>query len=126
MHLLLVERDETVAAAGLFVETDGIVQYHLGGTERTLATFEPAKMLLHYAADWATQRGNRILHLGGGVGGANDSLFHFKAGFSRLRHPYRTMRSVLDDREYDRLSAARALELPQGQAGDFFPRYRMK
>ena len=122
LHLLLVEQDEAVAATGLFVETDGIVQYHLGGTERTLATFEPAKLLLDYAADWAVQRGNSILHLGGGVGGANDSLFHYKAGFSRLRHPYRTMRSVLDHREYDRLSAARA----PGQAGDFFPRYRMK
>ena len=71
LHLMLVEQGEAVAAAGLFVETDGIVQYHLGGTERTLATFEPAKLLLEYAADWATQRGNRNLHLGGGVGGAS-------------------------------------------------------
>ncbi len=46
LHLMLVEQDEAVAAAGLFVETDGIVQYHLGGTERTLATFEPAKLLV--------------------------------------------------------------------------------
>ncbi len=126
LHLMLVEQDEAVAAAGLFVETDGIVQYHLGGTERTLATFEPAKLLIDYAADWATERGNRNLHLGGGVGGANDSLFHYKAGFSRLRHPYRTLRVVLDDHEYARLSAARTPGPSVGQAGDFFPRYRMK
>ena len=126
LHLLLVEQDDAVAATALFAETDGIVQYHLGGTERTLATFEPAKLLVNFAADWATQRGNRILHLGGGVGGASDSLFHYKAGFSRLRHPYRTMRAVLDDDEYARLSAARAPGVPMGQAGDFFPRYRLE
>lgn len=124
LHLILVEQDESVAAAGLFVETEGIVQYHLGGTERTLASFEPAKLLLDYAAAWAAERGNRSLHLGGGVGGASDSLFHYKAGFSPLRHPYRTMRAVFDDGEYARLVAERAPGVSRGQAGDFFPLYR--
>ena len=39
-------------------------------------------------------RGNAIFHLGGGVGGAKDSLFSYKAGFSSGRHPFHTWRVV--------------------------------
>jgi ribosomal protein S18 acetylase RimI-like enzyme len=125
LHLGLVEWEGAVAAAGLFVETDGIVQFHLGGTEQTLATYEPSKLLVSFAAEWAKLRGNRFLHLGGGVGGANDSLFHYKAGFSPLRHPFRTLRAVTDGREYARLVAAHGSTIHTEQAEGYFPLYRM-
>lgn len=124
LHLILVEQDEAVAAVGLFVETDGIVQHHLGGTSPAMGSFSPAKLLIAFAADWAMERGDRYLHLGGGVGGASNSLFLYKAGFSPVRHAYRTLRAVLDDREYARLVAARGSETPPDLAGDFFPAYR--
>lgn len=31
LHLLVVQLEQAVVAAGLFAETAGIVQYHLGG-----------------------------------------------------------------------------------------------
>ena len=124
LHLMLVEQDEAVAAAGLFVESNGIVQHHLGGTSPALGTFSPAKLLIAFAADWAMERGDRYLHLGGGVGGANDFLFLYKAGFSPVRHAYRTLHAVLDDREYARLTGARSPGSLPAQAGSFFPLYR--
>ncbi len=45
-------------------------------------------------------RGNRWLHLGGGVGGDNDPLFAFKAGFSDTRFKNQTMRLILDEPRY--------------------------
>jgi len=124
LNLHVVEKDGAVAAAGLFIETDGIVQYHLGGTNEALITAEPAKLMMQAACGWAEQRGNRYLHLGGGVGGAPDSLFYYKAGFSPVRHPYRTLRIVLDEAEYRRLVAVRDPSLDPDDLGGYFPAYR--
>ena len=113
-----------VAAAGLFIETDGIVQYHLGGTNEASIGAEASKLLIHAACGWAKARGYRSLHLGGGVGGATDSLLFFKAGFSPVRHPYRTLRVVLDEAEYRRLVAACDPDLDPDDLGGYFPAYR--
>jgi hypothetical protein len=65
-----------------------------------------------------------VLHLGGGRGGAEDSLFRFKAGFSDRRHAFATWRWVVRPEAYERLCAARrAAGGPEPPAG-FFPAYR--
>jgi GNAT superfamily N-acetyltransferase len=124
LHLCLVEEDAAVAAAGLFVETDGIVQFHLAGADEAFRRLEPSKLMVDFAADWASARGNRYLHLGGGVGGVNDSLLYYKAGFSPLRHAFRTLHAVVDEAEYDRLVAAHEVRTPASPEAEFFPRYR--
>ena len=106
LHLVVVEKNEVVAAAGLFVETDGIVQYHLGAPTRSpsrgaVEAADPRGLLLGGEAR------QPHVHLGGGVGGAADSLLYFKARVSPLRHPFRTLRVVLDEAEYRRLVASR-------------------
>ena len=74
-------------AAGLFFERQGIVQYHLSGSRRPALRRQPTKLMMDDMVAWAQARGNRVLHLGGGVGGREDSLFHFKAGLLGLAHP---------------------------------------
>ena len=59
-----------------------------------------------------------VLHLGGGVGGAQDSLMHFKAGFSDRRHLFKTWRVVLDEQQYTELSGK------EPESTGFFPAYR--
>jgi hypothetical protein len=75
---------------------------------------------------WAKSRGNRVFHLGGGVGGSEDSLFRFKAGFSQQRHPFHTWRMVADETVYRRL--VKRWESRHGAEADgldgFFPAYR--
>ena len=74
---------------------------------------------------WAKERGDQRLHLGGGVGGADDSLMHFKAGFSDERHVFRTLRVVVDAAEY---APARGRPRPRASIptdlDGFFPLYR--
>ena len=97
---------------------------HLGGTfDRSPGN--PIKLLFHQAAEWFKRRGNRWMHLGGGVGGGQDSLFHFKLGFSPQTFPFRTWRLVLDAAAYDEL-LTRAGRAPGSGlvAGSFFPAYR--
>jgi len=118
VHLGVVEVDGLIVCAGLFGESSGIVQYHLSGTEGQALQLSPLKILIDYARRWATRRGATVLHLGGGVGGAQDSLMHFKSGFSDRRNLFKTWLVVLDEQRYTELSGK---EL--GSTG-FFPAYR--
>lgn len=121
LKLCVVEADGAIIGAGLFVETCGTVQYHLSGTDSDFMHEQPTKLMFHFVREWAQDRGDTRLHLGGGVGGADDSLYRFKAGFSSDRHGFHTLRAVLDDEEYGRLVALRG-DTPI--AHGFFPSYR--
>ena len=124
IHLCVVEIEGAVAGAGLFVETAGLVQYHLSATDEAFIGDRPTKLMLHFARGWARERGNARLHLGGGVGGQSDSLFDFKAGFSRERHPYHTLRLVTDPARYGELVRARHPSADPTDLSGYFPGYR--
>lgn len=124
LHLCVVDIGGAIAVAGLFVETCGIVQYHLSGRDDAFVSESPAKLMMHFVRGWAKARGNMYMHLGGGVGGGDDSLLRFKAGFSPLRRPFSTLRIVLLQHEYERLVAARDPSWRQALHGGFFPLYR--
>lgn len=105
LHLCTVSLGGQVACAGLFSEVGGIMQYHLGGTKDAYLVDSPMKLMFDHVRRWGHERGNRVLHLGGGVGGRADALYHFKAGFSDRRHPFRTYRVITDEAQYARLCA---------------------
>ncbi len=124
LHIAVAEKDGVAAAAGLFIVTGDIVQMHLTGHDSRFSGDQPMKLVFHTVRSWAHEQGLRILHLGGGRGGAEDSLFHFKSGFSPWRQPYHTLRVVIDQPAYQRLSAARAGGLDPGDHSHSFPAYR--
>ena len=124
LRLAIVEIGGAVAATGLFVETGGIVQYHLSGTDEAFMRERPTKLMLHFVRGWAKERGAKWLHLGGGVGGGEDSLFKFKAGFSKARSPFFTLRLVVDPALYRTLSRAKHAEADETVLDGFFPLYR--
>jgi len=116
-----------VAAAALVSEYQGIVQYLYGGVEEQFLEISPLKLLLESVRKWSRSRGNRILHLGGGVGGHEDSLFYFKSGFSHSRHAFYTGRRVLEPDLYRCLCEGHqraAEELGKTVDPHFFPAYR--
>jgi hypothetical protein len=125
LRLCVVVIGGEAAASGLFVETCGLVQYHLSGTDPRFAREGPTKLMLHFMRSWARQRGDGRLHLGGGVGGAEDSLFAFKAGFSPERHRFHTLRVVADEPAYRALVHARDPCWDPSDRGGFFPLYRI-
>jgi Acetyltransferase (GNAT) domain len=123
-HLLLFvcRRGAEFAGGALFTFMGGIAQYHLGAISTAHLRFAPLKQLLDAARAHLAGRGAAVLHLGGGLGGARDSLFHFKAGFSDRRHSFLTWRWVVDPEAYKQLSAAQGREPVAG----FFPAYRIR
>jgi Acetyltransferase (GNAT) domain len=124
IHLLVTRLDDTVGAIGLFTEYNGIVQAHLVGTNDELRRYSPLKILLDDARRWAMERGNKVLHLGGGRGGQDDSLFAFKARFSSRRHFFYTGQWILDPARYRELEAAHAGVTAEASGTRFFPSYR--
>jgi hypothetical protein len=128
IHLFLVWMNERIICGGLFVVCNGIVQYHLGGTLNEFIRFAPMKLLLETVRLWALEQNLRVFHIGGGLGGHQDSLFHFKAGFSDRRHAFVTWRWVLFPEVYEQANATKqAWNKRHGlEAGaiDYFPAYR--
>lgn len=110
------------AGGGIFFATSGIMQYHLSATVETYLAAGPSKLMLYEAMRWGQRTGHRVLHLGGGVGGREDSLFQFKARFASesSTFPVHTCRLVIRGETYDALVQSR----PPVANTDFFPLYR--
>ena len=118
-----------VISGALFLISHGIIQYHLGGTRTDHLKISPIKLVFDCVRLWANeQSGMDVLHLGGGVGGREDSLYFFKAGFSDRRHPFHTWRWVVQRDVVERLDHRRlawnrhAGLIPASDT--FFPAYR--
>lgn len=126
LHLAICHKDGAVTCGGIFSEVCGIVQYHLSGTTEEFHRQYPTKVMLDSVRTWARERGNRTMHLGGGYGGSEDSLFLFKAGFSHLRAPFYTWRLIADTDTYQKL--CQEWEARTGKTASppdaFFPAYR--
>ena len=126
LHLAVCKKDGQLACGALFAEVCGIVQYHLSGTTDEFHSQYPTKVMLDSVRTWAKERGNQVMHLGGGYGGTEDSLFQFKAGFSHLRSPFFTWRLIADPDTYQKLCqqwesrSGKPANPPDG----FFPAYR--
>ena len=120
--------DGEVISGGLFTLCEGIVQYHLGGTPNTALKLSPIVLLLDTVRRGANENGAHTFHLGGGGGAKTDSLFQFKANFSRRRHEFVTWRWIVAPETYRELS--RQKQLSNSERGlraispSFFPAYR--
>jgi hypothetical protein len=81
----------------------------------------PANAFLDEMRIMATQEGYKVFNLGGGLGSKEDSLFDFKASFSKDRRDFRVWKYVVDDVIYASLSLKNNVK----PNCEFFPRYRL-
>ncbi len=129
VKLIVCFIDTDVICAGIFVKCGDILQYHLGGTSDAGLKLSPMKLVLDSARHWGFEHGAKVLHLGGGVGTRDDSLFQFKLGFSDQLHSFKTWRWILLQSVYDQfVNANTAAQLTENAAenfNDYFPRYRV-
>lgn len=113
--------DGTIAAAAIMLGANGRLNYHLSGSRRELQGLAPTNLLLYEAACWGSENGYKTLHLGGGIGSREDSLFAFKKAFCRKEpHGFHIGKRIIDPEAYQMLVQMRE-EPPQGA---FFPAYR--
>ncbi len=93
-------------------------EYYLSGTDRRYGGQGASKLGLVGAAEQLSAQGFHWFHLGGGVGGADDSLMQFKRRLGRRAAKYRVGTLITDPISYAFLTAQR--ETKPG----FFPSYR--
>jgi hypothetical protein len=129
LNLFVCLKDGIAIGAGILIECNGILQYHLGGTATSALRFAPMKLLIDQTRQWGTARGLRVYHLGGGATARpDDPLLHFKTGFSDRTHDFAVWRWLLRPDAYFRLceekarwNAGHGLEIANAE---FFPKYR--
>ena len=128
VELLLCSDSETGELIGgaLFIKTDNIVQYHLSGCKEEYLPLNPIKLLIDEMRIRATAENYTYFNLGGGKGVKRDSLFDFKASFSKDYKPAHFWKYVVNQEVYDQLvadSGNHPTENPD-DGTEFFPAYR--
>lgn len=86
--LLISKIEDEIVCAGLFFHDRDVAYAHLVGYTTSKSCRSPTKLLFDDACRYFRKRGCKQLLLGGGLGARQDSLFHFKSGFSDIVLPF--------------------------------------
>lgn len=108
--------------SGMIVFRQGeYAHYHLSASVIGATKYPAIKLLLDSAIRDEIRLGKRRwFHLGGGLGGAVDSLHHFKKNFGAVVRPFRTSKLILMEDAYRSLTQERN----PSPDNTFFPAYR--
>ena len=122
--LLQTKIDGQLACGGLFFCSGDVAYAHLTATDDQWAHKSPTKVLFDDAASYFRRLGYRWLHIGGGLGARQDSLYRFKCGFSSERFPFHVWKYVVDARRYQQLCRRTESPILGEKYESFFPQYR--
>lgn len=120
--LLLVYDGDKMACGAVVFYSDSIIRNHLSATSEAYLKESPSKLLTDEISVLGRQLGLKYFHLGGGVGGREDSLFKFKSYFSGTWMNDYTWRFVPDPASYNLLLEMRGIN--KSTSSQFFPLYR--
>lgn len=125
-ELFYATLDGKIIMMAIMLFCNGQMHYHLSGTLVEYKSLAPNNLLLYEAALWGCEHGIRSLHLGGGVGSENDSLFEFKKGFNRQSDcQFSIGKEIFDQEMYDKMVEERLARDPEFDKDcRFFPAYR--
>jgi len=112
--------DGELAASILCLAAPPLLHYHLGASSLRGQSLGANHVLFCETGAWAAAHGFTLFHLGGGVGGFEDSLYEFKRRFDpEGRLPATLGKAVHDADAYRRLAGVAEIDF----AG-YFPAYR--
>lgn len=118
-------KDGEIAAISIFMFCNGQMHYHLSASRREYSKLAPTNLLLYEAAVWAFKNGYKSLHMGGGVGSGQDSLYKFKKAFNRGDDvEFCIGKKIFDEETYQKLMDFRMKENEFEKDSHYFPIYR--
>lgn len=120
--LLLVYDEDTLISGAIVIYSGKIIRNHLSATNFHYLKDSPGKLLTDEISLIGRDLGLQYFHLGGGVAGREDSLFHYKASFSDLYLEDKVWCYIADPVTYDYLVDLKAPE--EGGNEQMFPLYR--
>lgn len=90
-------------AVAIMYYNDRFIHYHLSGTHTEYRKYAPSNLLLYETACWASAKGIKKFHLGGGIT-QDDNLFGFKKQFNKNgRLPFVIGRTIFNNNAYQEL-----------------------
>lgn len=113
--------EEKIIAMAIILMGNRQLHYHLSASIREYSNLAPTNLLLYEASVWGAQNGFKTFHLGGGLGGKEDSLYHFKKGFNRKSDTKFYVGKQIYDREKYNYLCNRV----GGEDNGYFPSYRV-
>lgn len=113
-------------AMAIMLYANNRMHCHLCGSLYQYRHLAPTNLLFLEAALWGNKQGFKTLHLGGGLGSEEDSLFRFKKTFNRKSdNTFSVGKEIFDQEVYDQLVEIRKKSDPSFDSNSsFFPLYR--
>jgi hypothetical protein len=128
-RVYLAERQSEVLGGALILLSGRWAHYHLSSSLKVHSTFAPNAILRHAVTMDLLGGARERLHYGGGrTSATNDSLLHFKTGFSPERATFRFGKFMCDPSAYDALCTDWAETHPHlvDRFGGRFLKYRYR
>ncbi|RRN77865.1 GNAT family N-acetyltransferase [Pseudoxanthomonas sp. SGD-10] len=123
--LVLVYDDCKVICGAIVGCSKCIIRNHLSATHKDYIKDSPSKLLTDEISVIGREMGLHYFHLGGGVGGKEDSLFAFKSSFSPLFLDDYIWCYIANEEAYQLLVQQNNIQANHNQQ-KFFPLYRVK
>jgi len=120
--LLLIYDGAVLTCGAVVLLSDTIIRNHLSATSPDYLNESPSKLLTDEISMIGRRLGKKIFHLGGGVGGKEDSLFEFKKRFSNLQIKDHIWCHINDRNAYDTIVAKAGPDIDLQSS--YFPLYR--
>lgn len=124
-ELLLCVHNKTkkIIGGAMFTKKNKIIQYHLSGSDENYLDFYPIRLLIDEMRIMASNENYSFFNLGGGLGGDEDTLFQFKANFSKSFKPFKLWKYIVNENVYNDLVKLKPIN-DSKQSSHFFPSYR--
>lgn len=122
LFAVLNETNEVISAA-MMIKCNNIIQYHISGTRDKYLHLTPIRLLIDEMRLMGNNENYTYFNLGGGLGSTEDSLFSFKASFSKNFKEFKIWKFIVNPKIYEQLND----EFSDTENNtSFFPLYRNK
>lgn len=121
----LVYMNGMIISAGIFFHYGDYGHYHLAASRDGYLEYRPNNFLVYHAALYLKEKNIRLFHLGGGLSG-DDSLYKFKARFSKSTHDFYIGKLIFDEEKYSKICSKWTKQYPEKHKkyGNYFMKYR--
>lgn len=120
-EIFYAEYEGKIITTSIILRANNKLSYHLSGSLKEYGSLASTNLLLYEVAKWGSNNGYKTLHLGGGVGTKEDSLYSFKKAFNKNDGlQYSIGELIFDEEKYKWLVSLRKDEMQ----GKFIPQYR--
>lgn len=123
IKLYYAKKDEEIIAMSIIFFTEKIAQYHLSCALPNYMNLAPTNLILYQVSLDCYKSGIDIIHLGGGLGGKEDSLYKFKKSFNKKGNDleFYLGKKIYNKEVYENLCKEKNIELNESE---YFPAYR--